>query len=94
MEGMSHMIEPDGIPNERNQPVNSLQTNVWYHLGLTYYLLDDHEKAINAYEKCIDTWDINDNYVSTANWYYQSSGSLEGTTRPRNCWRRPKSVWT
>ncbi len=45
---------------------------MWYPLGLTYYLLDDHEKAINAYEKCIYTWDINDNYVSIANWYYQS----------------------
>ncbi len=65
-------IEPDGIPNERNQPVSSLQTNVWYHLGLGYYLLGNYEKAVEAYEKGISAWDIPDNYASFANWYYQA----------------------
>jgi len=72
MEGMPLMIEPDGMPNARNTPVSSLQGNVWYHLGLAYYLLGEYEKAVDAYWKGIATWDINDNFVSMANWLYQS----------------------
>ena len=72
MKGLPHMIEPDGMPNARNKPVSSLQGNVWYHLGLSYYLLEEYEKAVDAYEKGIATWDINDNFVSMANWLYQS----------------------
>ena len=72
MEGLPHMIEPDGLPNARNTPVSSLQTNVWYHLGLAYYLLGDFEKAADAYKKGIEAWDINDNYASFGNWYYQA----------------------
>ena len=72
MKGLPNMIEPDGLPNERNTPVSSLQTNVWYHLGLAYYLLGDFEKAADAYKKGIEAWDINDNYASFGNWYYQA----------------------
>lgn len=72
MDQDANEIEPDGIPNERNQPVSSLQTNVWYHLGLGYYLKGNYAKAIKSYEKGINAWDIPDNYASFANWYYQS----------------------
>jgi len=72
MEGIPLMIEPDGMPNARNTPVSSLQGNVWYHLGLAYYLLGEYEKAIDAYWKGIATWDIDDNFVAMANWLYQS----------------------
>lgn len=72
MDESANEIEPDGIPNDRNQPVSSLQTNVWYHLGLGYYLIGEYEKAMEAYEKGINAWDIPDNYASFANWYYQT----------------------
>jgi tetratricopeptide (TPR) repeat protein len=72
MDSSANEIEPDGIPNDRNQPVSSLQTNVWYHLGLGYYLIGEYEKAERAYEKGIKVWDIPDNYASFANWYYQT----------------------
>ncbi len=72
MDKDANEIEPDGIPNERNQPVSSLQTNVWYHLGLGYYLKGEYEKAESCYEKGIKAWDIPDNYASFANWYYQT----------------------
>lgn len=72
MDKEANEIEPDGIPNERNQPVSSLQTNVWYHLGLGYYLKGDYAKAEACYEKGIKAWDIPDNYASFANWYYQT----------------------
>jgi tetratricopeptide (TPR) repeat protein len=70
MEGMPHSIEPDGIPNDRNTPVSSLQTNVWYHLGLARYIQGDWKRAAEAYKKGIEAWEINDNYASFANWYY------------------------
>jgi tetratricopeptide (TPR) repeat protein len=72
MDSSANEIEPDGIPNDRDQPVSSLQTNVWYHLGLGYYLIGEYEKAERAYEKGIKAWDIPDNYASFANWYYQT----------------------
>jgi tetratricopeptide (TPR) repeat protein len=72
MDESANEIEPDGIPNEKNQPVSSLQTNVWYHLGLAYYLIGEYEMATEAYEKGINAWNIPDNYASFANWYYQT----------------------
>lgn len=39
--GKPDEIEPDGIPNARNTPTSTLQSNIWYHLGLAYYLKDD-----------------------------------------------------
>ena len=32
-------IEEDGIPNAKNFPTSSLHTNIYYHLGLAYYLM-------------------------------------------------------
>lgn len=65
-------IEPDGIPNDRNQPISSLQTNVWYHLGLGYFLKGEYEKAAKVYAKGIKQWEIPDKYASFGNWYYQT----------------------
>ena len=31
-------VEPDGIPNRLNQPTSTSHFNIWYHLGLAYYL--------------------------------------------------------
>ena len=35
--------EPDGLPNARNIPISTLKGNIWYHLGLAYYLKGDWE---------------------------------------------------
>jgi hypothetical protein len=32
--GKPDEIEPDGLPNAKNTPTSTLQSNVWYHLGL------------------------------------------------------------
>lgn len=31
-------FEPDGIPNALNPPLTLPHRNIWYHLGLAYYL--------------------------------------------------------
>jgi len=42
-------IEADGIPNEKNIPTSTLQTNIYYHLGLAYYLKGDNRQALLAW---------------------------------------------
>ena len=45
-------IEPDGFPNKLNTPLTTTQFNIWYHLGLAYYLKGQYNKAIEAYLHC------------------------------------------
>jgi len=61
-------IEEDGIPNEKNFPTSTLQTNIYYHLGLAYYLKDDNRQALLAWEKCLDISNTDDMKVATLNW--------------------------
>ncbi|MFC1564925.1 tetratricopeptide repeat protein [candidate division KSB1 bacterium] len=70
IEGTDDEIEPDGMPNSRNIPVSSLHSNIWYHLGLAYYLKNDMENALFAYRKCRETSNNNDNVVSSSHWLY------------------------
>ncbi|MBN2335162.1 tetratricopeptide repeat protein [Candidatus Bathyarchaeota archaeon] len=69
---MPDEVEPDGIPNPRGVPVSSLYFNVWYHLGLSYYLMGDLEKALRAYRECLKVSEIDDKYVATAHWTYMT----------------------
>ena len=61
-------IEQDGIPNEKNFPTSTLHTNIYYHLGLAYYLKGDNRQALLAWEKCLDISDNDDMKVATVNW--------------------------
>ena len=63
-------IEPDGIPNRLNTPVSSLHTNIWYHLGLAYYLQDDLENALSAFQDCLLASKNDDMIVATSHWLY------------------------
>jgi tetratricopeptide (TPR) repeat protein len=63
-------VEPDGMPNAKNTPTSTLQSNIWYHLGLAYYLKKDFKKAEKAYKECLKVSKNPDMYVATANWYY------------------------
>jgi tetratricopeptide (TPR) repeat protein len=68
--GSDDMVEPDGIPNRLNQPVSSLHTNIWYHLGLAYYLKNDLESALDAFRNCHEASNNDDMLVATAHWLY------------------------
>lgn len=70
IEGKDNEVEPDGAPNALNIPVSSRHGNIWYHLGLAYYLKQDWENAFRAYQKGFDTGGNDDNRVSTAHWLY------------------------
>lgn len=61
-------VEADGIPNEKNIPTSTLQTNIYYHLGLAHFLKGDNRQALLAWEKCLDISDNDDMKVATLNW--------------------------
>lgn len=75
-EGKPDEVEPDGIPNARNTPVSTLKTNIWYHLGLAYFLKGDFRNALKAYEKCREFSNNNDMRVATAYWQYMTLSRL------------------
>ena len=70
VKGQPDQVEPDGMPNERNIPTSTLQSNIWYHLGLAHYLKGDYGKAVKAYKSCLKVSKNNDMFAATANWYH------------------------
>lgn len=68
--GLPDEVEPDGMPNEKNIPTSTLQSNIWYHLGLAHYLKGDFERAVESYKACLAVSRNPDMYMATANWYY------------------------
>lgn len=80
IQGTTDQIEPDGLPNAQNIPLSSLHSNVWYHLGLAYYLTHQYEKAYQAYLKCKDSGSNYDNIVSSTHWLFMIQQRL-GNTR-------------
>jgi tetratricopeptide (TPR) repeat protein len=72
IEGTDDEVEPDGLPNALGIPVSTLHSNIWYHLGLAYYLSGDYERALQAYEERAASAANNDMMVSTAHWRYMT----------------------
>ena len=70
IEGKDNETEPDGQQNEQNIPVSSRHGNIWYHLGLAYYLKHDWENAFRAYQNGFNSGRNDDNRVSTTHWLY------------------------
>ena len=68
--GKPDETEPDGLPNALNQPTSTLQSNIWYHLGLAHYLKGNHAKAIQAYRKGLEVSKSPDMYVAMVNWLF------------------------
>jgi tetratricopeptide (TPR) repeat protein len=68
--GKPDQVEPDGQPNARNIPTSTLQSNIYYHLGLSHYLARDYDRAADAYAKCMAVSKNPDMLVATTYWYY------------------------
>jgi tetratricopeptide (TPR) repeat protein len=84
IEGKQNETEPDGQPNEQNIPVSSRHGNIWYHLGLAYYLKHDWENAFRAYRNGFNAGRNDDNRVSTTHWLYmikRRMGDEEGAAK-------------
>jgi tetratricopeptide (TPR) repeat protein len=76
IKGKPDEVEADGLPNAQNTPTSTLQSNIWYHLGLCYYLKGEYKKAVTAYKNCLSVSKNDDMYVATANWLYISLRKL------------------
>ncbi len=83
IKGKPDEIEPDGLPNARNTPTSTLQSNIWYHLGLAYYLKGDFERALTAYREAEKVSKNPDMLVATTHWLYMTLRRL-GRTKEAN----------
>ena len=70
IDGKEDMIEKDGIPNSQNIPLSTLHNNIWYHLGLAYYLKNDLPNALGAFQSCLESSHNDDMQVATRHWLY------------------------
>lgn len=68
--GKKDQVEPDGQPNARNIPIGSLQSNIYYHLGLAHYLRGNFAAALQAYEHGRRLSGNPDRLVSNSYWHY------------------------
>jgi tetratricopeptide (TPR) repeat protein len=72
IKGKPDEIEPDGLPNARNIPTSTLQSNIFYHLGLAYYLKGDFKNALKAYRQAEKVSTNPDMLVATKHWLYMT----------------------
>ena len=70
MSGRPNAVEPDGLPNARNQPTSTLKGNIWYHMGLARYLRGDFAGAAEAYETAAAIAANADAMVAARYWVY------------------------
>lgn len=79
VKGKPDEIEPDGLPNARNIPTSTLQTNIFYHLGLAYYLKGDFKNALKAYKTSEKLSKNPDMLVATKHWLYMTLRRMNKT---------------
>jgi len=65
-------VEPDGAPNKYGKPRSTSHSNIWYHLGLAYYLKGDFTSALRAYQECMKFSKNDDMRVATLDWLYMT----------------------
>ncbi|MEM7153735.1 MAG: tetratricopeptide repeat protein [Myxococcota bacterium] len=65
---MPSEVEPDGLPNPAGIPTGTLQTNVYYHLGLALFLQEKFDEALVAYRRCEAASTTDDMRVAVAYW--------------------------
>jgi tetratricopeptide (TPR) repeat protein len=76
--GRPDEIEPDGAPNKAGIPRSTLQSNIWYHLGLAQYLTGDFRGALASYQEGMKVSRVNDDMlVATTDWLYMTLRRLK-----------------
>ncbi len=66
--GQANSLEEDGMPNAQNIPLTTKHGNIYYHLGLAYYLKGDYERSLVAYNQCLALSQNTDGLVSATHW--------------------------
>ena len=70
--GTPDEVEPDGAPNAAGKPRSTLHFNIWYHLGLAYYLKGDYANARRAYDECLKVSTNDDSIAATSDWQWMT----------------------
>src|SRR5262245_43133785 len=82
--GKPDEIEPDGAPNKAGIPRSTLQSNIWYHLGLAQYLGGDFDAALGSYREGMNVSKVNDDMlVATSDWLYMTLRRLHRDAEAR-----------
>ena len=82
--GKPDEIEPDGAPNKAGIPRSTLQSNIWYHLGLAQYLSGDFGAALASYREGMKVSRVNDDMlVATSDWLYMTLRRLKRDAEAR-----------
>lgn len=77
IKGRPDEVEPDGQPNARNVPTSTLNSNIYYHLGLAHYLRGEFDRALDAYRECLHFSKNPDMLVATTHWLYMTLRRLD-----------------
>ena len=77
--GMPDQVEPDGLPNARNIPTSTLNSNIRYHLGLAHYLKSEFDSAARIYAGDVAQSANPDMLVASSHWLYMSLRRLGRT---------------
>ena len=72
IKGKPDQVEPDGLPNARNIPTSTLQSNIWYHLGLAQYLKRDFKASLKSWREAEKVSKNADMLVATTHWLYMT----------------------
>lgn len=70
--GEEDVVEPDGQPNAAGIPRSTLQTNIWYHLGLARFLQGRFEHAAHAFRQGFALSANDDMRVAMADWLWMA----------------------
>ncbi|HEX5736058.1 MAG TPA: tetratricopeptide repeat protein [Blastocatellia bacterium] len=57
---------------ERGAKLDDKNYDIWYHLGLAYYLKGDFARAASAYEKCREVAVKDDSLIAVSDWLYMT----------------------
>jgi len=52
--------------------LNRNDFDIWYHLGLAYFLNGDFNKALSAYESCLGVSEDDESKVAVSHWLYMT----------------------
>ena len=74
--GRPDEIEPDGLPNAAGIPTSTLQSNIWYHLGLARFVRGEYEDAADAYRRGLAVSTNPDTLSAMSYWAYLTERRL------------------
>ncbi|HKP76800.1 MAG TPA: tetratricopeptide repeat protein, partial [Longimicrobiaceae bacterium] len=69
--GQPDQVEPDAAPGPSG-PLSTLQGNIWYHLGLAYYLRGEFGRAAGSFNAAMGLARNDDSRVAAGDWLYMS----------------------